>query len=188
MQLGVQAGDLAMAIKGNGAAIANVQKGIEEKLLPEILKTNQNVLTNANAIREVSNNFLDRMLGQALSIGGRIIDFYAGDGIMQVANFVKRSIDQVINGNLRPDRVIRRAVAEFNRGLRRLRRIFSRGGLQAAGTNAEFAALLEADLPGGDETGLEADTEEEDIFGAYVWFERAYQTLVKGNPNNKLLK
>lgn len=188
-QLGIQGQDLALAIKGNTTAIANVQKGIEEKLLPEILKTNQNVLLTSDAVRDVGNNFLDKMLGQALSIGGRIIDFYAGGGIVQVANFVKRSIDQVINGNLRPDRVVKRAIAEFNRGLRRLRRIFrSSATLQAAGDTAEFAALMAADLPGGDETGLEPDIEEEDVFGAYLWFERAYQTLVKGQPKNGPVK
>ncbi|OFW02513.1 MAG: hypothetical protein A3I61_15935 [Acidobacteria bacterium RIFCSPLOWO2_02_FULL_68_18] len=108
-----------------------------------------------------------------------------GGGILQVADFVRQSIDQVITGNLRPDRIVRRAVAEFNRGLRRLRRIFRMA--EGEPDAARLASAL-ADIPGGDEAAAGPDTESEDIFGAYVWFERAYQTLVKGQADNAPLK
>ena len=173
-QLGVQTGDLLDAIKGNGTAIQNVQQAIANQVLPQLQ-------ANGNAIEQVRDNFLNTTLGQALATGGRILGFMTGGGILQVADFVRHSIDQVINGNLRPDRIIRRATAEFNRGLRRLRRIFS---LTEAGPDAERLAAALADLPGGDEAAAGPDNESEDIFGAYVWFERAYQTLVKGQANN----
>ncbi len=172
-QLGVQGQDLANAIKGNGVAIQNVQQAIANQGLPQLQ-------ANGVAIQEVRDNFLNTTLGQALATGGRILGFMTGGGILQVADFVRHSIDQVINGNLRPDRVVRRAVAEFNRGLRRLRNIFR----ATAGPEGERLATALADIPGGDEAAAGPDNETEDIFGAYVWFERAYQTLVKGQANN----
>lgn len=174
-QLGVNAADLASAIRGNGTAIENVQKSIAEQI---ILKLDRQGAT----LDQVKEEFTNNALGTALSIGGRLLSFMTPVGILGVADFVRGSIDKVISGNLRPDRIVKRAVAEFNRGLRRLRRIFRVSASPLTAEDQRMATAL-ADLPGGDDSLAGPDTESEDIFGAYVYFERAYQTLVKGNPS-----
>lgn len=185
-QLGVSTQDLTFAVKGNGDAIGAVQRSIEQKLLPEILASNQNALLTQQSVQELGNNFFEKTLGMALGAGTRVLGFMAGGSILGVADFVQKSIQSVVTGALRPDRIVNKAIAEFNRGLKRLKKIFR----FSATLSASQVKLLDGMqlLPGGDEQAAGPDTEEEDVFGAYVWFERAYQTLVKGQANNAPVK
>ena len=187
-QLGVSTQDLSFAIKGNNDAIGKVQKSIEEKLMPEILKGQDLTQITTAKVEEVGKSFLDKTLGTALSSGIRLVSLYAGGGIFDVAGFVDKTIQSVISGNLRPDRIVKKAVAEFNRGLKKLKGIFK---LSASTLSTSDASRIEAlqEIPGGDpDSSLGADTEENSVFGAYVWFERAYQTLVKGSTNGSNTK
>jgi hypothetical protein len=190
-QLGVQTQDLALAIQGNGNAVATLQKALEEKLLPEVLRGQDLTKLTAARVEEVGNSFFEKTLGQVLSAGTGIVGLMSGGSLLPVASFVQKSIMEVVNGNLRPDRIAKKAMAEFNRGVKKLKKLFSmgpafslpweRGAVEAItfGFAAETVDIPEFPVEAIYDRMLGADKEEDNAYGAYVWFERAYQTLVR---------
>jgi hypothetical protein len=191
-QLGVQSQDLAFAIKGNGIAIEKVQQSIEAKLLPEILKGQDLTQITQAKVDEVGNNFL----GQVLSAGTGVLGFFSGGALLPVAGFVQNAIMEVVNGKLRPDRIVKKAMAEFNRGLKRVKKLFSMSGpafslpwerhaVEAItlGFAADTVDIPEFPADPAMEKLLGPDREEDTAYGAYLWFQRAYQTLVR--PEDK---
>jgi hypothetical protein len=81
-------------------------------------------------------------------------------------------------------------MAEFNRGLKRVKKLFSsnaafelpwdRKAVEAItfGFAAETVDIPEFAVDPAYDALLGPDTEEDNAFGAYRWFQRAYQTLV----------
>lgn len=190
--LGVQGQDLAFAIKGNGDAIEKVQQSIADKLLPEVLKGQDLTKITTAKVEEVGNSFFEKSLEQALSAGTGLLSFFSGGTLLPVAGFLQKSIMEVVNGKLRPDRIAKKAMAEFNRGLKRVKRLFSfnsafelpwgdRAAIEAItfGMAAESVEIPEFPADSAMEILLGPDTEEDTAFGAYLWFQRAYQTLVQ---------
>jgi hypothetical protein len=196
-QLGVHAQDLAFAIKGNGTAIDKVQQSIEAKLLPEILKGQDLTQLTTAKVEKVGNDFFEKTLGQVLSAGTGIVGMFSGGALLPVASFVQKSIMEVVNGKLRPDRVFKRAMAEFNRGIKKVKKLFSmgpafslpwdRGAIEAMtfGFAAETVDIPEFQVEEIYDRMLGPDKEEDNAYGAYVWFERAYQTLVRDEHTHK---
>lgn len=188
--LGIQTQDLAFAIKGNGDAIEKVQKSIEDKMLPEILKGQDLTKLTTAKVEEVGNSFFEKTLEQALSAGTGMLSLFSGGTLLPVAGFLQKSIMSVVSGNLRPDRVAKKAMAEFNRGLKRVKKLFSfnaafelpwdRTAVEAItlGMAAETVDIPEFPVDPAFDFLLGPDTEEDNAFGAYRWFQRSYQTLV----------
>jgi hypothetical protein len=115
----------------------------------------------------------------------------SGGTLLPVAGFVQKSIMSVINGNLRPDRIAKKAMAEFNRGLKRVKKLFSSAGpaftlpwdrtaveAMTLGVAADAVDIPEFPVEAMYDKLLGPDLEEDNAFGAYRWFQRAYQTLV----------
>lgn len=188
-QLGVPTQDLALAIKGNGDATAKVQQAIESKLLPEILKANQGIALTQESVTKAGDNFLEQML----ATGTGVLSMWSGGALLPVASFVQKSIMSVVNGALRPDRIFNKAMAEFNRGVKRLKKLFSMGpafslpwersAVEAItlGFSAESMVIDIPEFPVDPiyDKMLGPDKEEDTPFGAFLWFQRAYQTLVR---------
>lgn len=196
-QLGISTSDLSFAIKGNGDAIGKVQKSIEDKLMPEVLKANQGIGITQEKVKELGDSFFERSMGEILSAGTGVLSMWTGGAILPVANFVQKSIMSVVNGALRPDRIVNKAMAEFNRGLKRIKKLFSfnaafdlpwgdRAALDAItfGVAAETVDIPEFAVDPKYDQMLGPDKEEDNAFGAYQWFERAYQTLVRPEHDN----
>jgi hypothetical protein len=195
-QLGIATSDLSFAIKGNGDATAKVQQAIENRLLPEVLKANQGIAITQDSVQKIGNNFLEQML----SAGTGILSVWSGGALLPVAGFVQQSIMSVVNGALRPDRIVNKAMAEFNRGLKRIKKLFSFNGPAFAlpwGDRAALEAMtfgmaaesVTVDIPEFAvdpkyDQMLGPDKEEDNAFGAFIWFQRAYQTLVRPEGNN----
>jgi hypothetical protein len=191
-QLGISTQDLALAIKGNGNALDKVQKSLEEKMLPEILKGQDLTKLTQAKVEEVGNSLFEKTLEQALSAGTGMLSLFSGGTLLPVAGFLQQSIMSVVNGNLRPDRIAKKAMAEFNRGLKRVKKLFSfngafdlpwgdRAAIEAItfGMAAETVDIPEFAVPAAYDSLLGPDTEEDSAYGAYLWFQRAYQTLVQ---------
>ena len=191
-QLGVSTNDLALAIKGNGNAVEKLQQTIADKLMPEVLKGQDLTKLTSAKVEEVGKSFLDKTLEQALSAGTGLLSLWSGGALLPVAGFLQQSILSVVNGVLRPDRIAKKAMAEFNRGLKRVKKLFSfnaafdlpwdRKAVEAI--TFGFAAETTVDMPefavpAAYDILLGPDTEEDNAFGAYLWFQRAYQTLVQ---------
>ena len=197
-QLGVPTQDLAFAIKGNGDATAKIQKTIEDKLLPEVLKANQGIAITQASVEKVGNSFLE----QVLSAGTGILSAWSGGALLPVAGFLQQSILSVVNGALRPDKIVNKAMAEFNRGLKRIKKLFAMNNGPAFSLPSDRNALeamtfgMAADAPPSaadipffvvDEKYdqmLGPDKEEDNAFGAFIWFSRAYQTLTRPDRDN----
>ncbi len=90
---------------------------------------------------------------------------------------------------IRPNNVVNRARAQFNRGLRKLRKLFI---TVSPVEDARALTYFEAGVSGMDgpfvsyisaDNGDDRD-DDEDLFGAYVLMERAYQTLVEGQEDD----
>lgn len=192
-QLGISTNDLALAIKGNGNAIEKVQQSIADKLLPEVLKGQDLTKLTTGKVEEVGKNFLEKTLEQALSAGTGMLSLWSGGALLPVAGFLQQSIMSVVNGALRPDKIVKKAMAEFNRGLKRVKKLFSfnaafdlpwdRKAVEAItfGFAAETVDIPEFPV---DDKMLGPDKEEDNAFGAYLWFQRAYQTLVRPEHDN----
>jgi len=189
-QLGVATQDLALAIKGNGNALEKIQQSIADKLMPEILKGQDLTTLTSAKVEKVGNDFLEKTLGQVLSAGTGVVGLFSGGALLPVASFVQKAIMDVVNGVLRPDRIFKKAMAEFNRGLKRVKKLFSsnaafelpwdRAAVEAItfGFAAETVDIPEFAVDPAYDALLGPDTEEDNAFGAYRWFQRAYQTLV----------
>jgi hypothetical protein len=191
-QLGLSTQDLALAIKGNGNALEKVQKTLEDKMMPELLKGHDLQQLTQAKVEEVGNSFFEKTLEQALSAGTGMLSLFSGGTLLPVAGFLQKSIMSVVNGNLRPDRIAKKAMAEFNRGLKRVKKLFSfngafdlpwgdRAAIEAItfGMAAETVDIPEFAVDAAYDALLGPDTEENTAYGAYVWFQRAYQTLVQ---------
>lgn len=190
-QLGIATQDLALAIKGNGNAIEKVQQSIVDKLMPEVLKGQDLTKITAAKVEEVGNSFLEKTLEQALSAGTGMLSLWSGGALLPVAGFLQKSIMEVVNGQLRPDRIAKKAMAEFNRGLKRVKKLFSvnaafdlpwdRKAVEAItfGFAADTVDIPDFAVDRAYDALLGPDTEEDNAFGAYLWFQRAYQTLVQ---------
>lgn len=194
-QLGVPTQDLAFAIKGNGDATAKIQQAIENKLLPEVLKANQGIAITQDVVQKAGDNFLESML----SAGTGVLSMWSGGALLPVAGFVQKSIMSVVNGALRPDRIVNKAMAEFNRGLKRIKKLFAMNGpafslpgernaLEAI-TFGMAAETITVDIPEFPvdpkyDQMLGPDKEEDNAFGAFIWMQRAYQTLVRPEFDN----
>jgi hypothetical protein len=191
-QLGISTQDLALAIKGNGNALEKVQKTLEDKMMPEILKGQDLTKLTQAKVEEVGNSLFEKTLESALSAGTGMLSLFSGGTLLPVAGFLQKSIMSVINGNLRPDRIAKKAMAEFNRGLKRVKKLFSfnsafdlpwgdRAAIEAItfGMAAETVDIPEFAVDAAYDSLLGPDTEENSAYGAYLWFQRAYQTLVQ---------
>lgn len=81
----------------------------------------------------------------------------------------------------------------YNLGLLKMKTLLPKNSeLQAlVFENPELSALIQSavDLSVADKTEtLQAQSEPDDLFGAYVLFERAYQTLIKGGEGDEGVK